>query len=213
MKSVQILLTLLFAVKVFTQQPISGIYCSLPIGEADVTCVDFQDEDRFKYEVSGCLGISHIGVGTYELNGTLLKLKFESQKQTLRSKATIISKEPHQAEAVEFTFNVKDQFGMPISVSLRDQENGIDFNISHEENRIVVPKKNFRVVYEIYSLGYETVPLELDHMTDKTIDVILYDAQPILISEKTYRWRLKEITSEGFKIGEDLWSTFIKIEE
>jgi len=61
MKKILQITILLTSILTFSQEKLSGKYCSIPIGESDVTCIDFKQKNQFEYSVAGCLGTSHIG--------------------------------------------------------------------------------------------------------------------------------------------------------
>ena len=67
MKKILQIIILLTSILTFSQEKLNGKYCSIPIGESDVTCIDFKENNHFEYSVSGCLGISQIGTGNFEL--------------------------------------------------------------------------------------------------------------------------------------------------
>ncbi|MDG1572498.1 hypothetical protein OZ410_09235 [Robiginitalea sp. M366] len=197
----------------YSQSTLEGKYCSVPIGESDVTCVNFLENNRFKYNVTGCLGVSSIGEGRYELKRSSLKLIFDKKEQLINSKVDIRSKPSMSDKEVKFEFNIKDQYGGPIFVFATDKTNGKDIGIDYEENKLILPKSDEKVIYEIHSVGYPSVELELDKNSDKVIDIILYEGQPQVISESTVKWNLTEMKSNEFKIGKEYWNTFRKVKQ
>ncbi len=101
---------------IYSQVQLYGKYCSIPLGESDVTCVDFLENNRFKYLVSGCLGLSSIGEGRYELKNSTLKLFFNKIEQQIKSKVSITESPSISNQEVTFEFNIKDQNGEPVFV-------------------------------------------------------------------------------------------------
>jgi len=213
MKRYLTILILLITINVFSQNSLEGKYCSLSPGESDVICVDFQEDNRFEYKMTGCLGVSSIGEGRYELNNSSLKLIFDKKEQLIKSKVDITAKPSNTDGKVEFTFNIKDQNGRPIFVFATEKGDNKDIGIDYEENKIVLPKSNEKVNYEIHAVGYPSVELELEKNTDKVIDITLFEGQPRVISERTFLWHLTEIGTGEFKIGKEYWDTFRRVKK
>ena len=201
------------AINVSSQDNLKGKYCSLSPGESDVICVDFKENNRFEYKNTGCLGVNSIGEGSYQLKRFTLKLIFDRKEQLIKSTVTITEKPAASDKEVVFVFNIKDQYGGPIFVFATEIGGNKDIGINREENKIILPKSNDKVNYEIHAVGYETVELELVKNTDKVIDIILFEGQPLVISERTIRWKLRDIKADEFKTGKEYWNTFRKVEK
>tara|TARA_R100001369_G_C3261358_1_gene158192 strand:+ start:93 stop:692 length:600 start_codon:yes stop_codon:yes gene_type:complete len=197
----------------FSQEKLSGKYCSIPIGESDVTCIDFKENNHFEYSVSGCLGISHVGTGIFELKYEILKLTFDKKEQLTKSKVKITEIKSSSEKAIEFEFIIIDENELPVYANIVEKPNVRGFEIYEEKNKIEVEKKNSKVKYEVLSLGYGTIELELKHNSSKKIEITVYPVQPKVISKKVFEWKLSELNEEEFKTGPKLWNTFRKIKK
>ncbi|REG83473.1 hypothetical protein C8N41_1139 [Winogradskyella sediminis] len=198
---------------IFSQEKLGGKYCSIPIGESDVTCIDFKENNRFEYSVSGCLGTSHIGTGIYELKNKNLKLEFGKKEQPTKNKVKVTKIKSQSEKNIEFEFIVSDEYELPLYVNIIEKPNIKGFEIYEEKNKIKVEKKNSKIKYEIRSLGYETVELELEHNSSKKIEITMFPVQAKVISEKVLEWNLTELNQYEFKVGTEIWSTFRKIKK
>ena len=206
------LILILISTFSFSQEKLSGKYCSIPIGESDVTCIDFKENSKFEYTVSGCLGTSHIGTGIFELKNKTLKLSFDKKEQPTRNKVRI-TETKSSSEKIEFEFIVKDENGFPLYVNIVEQPNVKAFEIYKEKNKIEVDKKDSKVKYQVLSLGYEIIELELEHNLSKLIEITMFPAQAKVISEKVFEWNLTELNEVEFKTGPKIWNTFRKIKK
>jgi hypothetical protein len=212
MKKILLKILLFISIVTFSQEKLKGKYCSIPIGESDVTCIDFKEKKRFDYVISGCLGDSEIGSGIFELKNDILKLIFDKKKQTYKSLIKIKEFKPKLEEKVSFKFKITDESDYSLYANVVKKRGNIDFG-TFETNIEISQNKNDSIAeYRIFSLGYELVELELDNKTDKVIEIKLSTFQPKLISEKTFTWSLIEIKKNEFKTGKEFWNTFRKIE-
>ena len=212
MKKTLQFIILLTSIITFSQKKLSGEYCSIPIGESDVTCIDFKKNNRFEYSVSGCLGTSHIGTGIFELNNQTLKLTFDKKEQPPRSIVNV-KEVKSNSENIEFKFVIKDENGIPLYANVVEQPNVKAFEIYEEHNTFKAEKKNSKVKYQILSLGFEIVELELEHNSSKLIEITMIPVQAKVISEKVFEWNLTEINGGEFKIGPKIWNTYRKIKK
>ena len=197
----------------FSQEKLSGKYCSIPIGESDVTCIDFKENNNFEYSVSGCLGTSHIGTGIFNLKNKTLKLTFDKKLQPAKNQVKINEIKSSSEKNIEFVFIIKDENELPLYVNIIEKPNVRGYEIYEEKNKIEVEKKNSKVKYEILSLGYGTVELELEHNSSKIIEVTMFPVQAKVISEKVFEWNLTELNENEFKVGTKIWNTFRKIKK
>jgi hypothetical protein len=212
MKKTLQLIILLTSILTFSQEKLIGKYCSLSAGMSDVTCIDFKKNKRFEYAVSGCLGISHIGAGIFELNNQTLKLTFDKNEQPTKSIITLKEVQSN-SENIEFKFVIKDESGGLLPANLVEQPNVKVFEISEENNTFKTDKKKSKIKYEIIAVGFESAQLELEHNSSKLIEITMFPAQALIISEKIFEWNLTEINSTEFKTGPKIWNTYRKIEK
>lgn len=210
MKKILQIFILLNSIFSFSQEKLSGLYCSLPIGGADVTCIDFKSNNRFEFSNSGCLGAENIGSGNFELRNKTLVLKFDKTQQTKKSIVNVEEMKSNN-DKVEFEFIVKDENGAPHYVMIYEKPYKSKYDIVEDGNKIVVDKRDAKVKYEITSIGYETLELDLNQNSSKRIHITMFPAQPKVISDKVYEWDLTEINEDEFKTGPESWNTFTKV--
>jgi len=210
MKKILQIIILLTSVLIFSQEKFSGKYCSIPIGESDVACIDFKENNTFEYSVAGCLGTSHIGTGIFELKNKTLKLTFDKKEQPTKSIVNVKEVKAN-SEKIEFKFVIKDENGFSLYANVVEQPNIKAFEIYKEKNTIEVEKKDTKVKYQILSLGYEIIELELEHNSNKLIEITMFPVQAKVISEKVFKWKLTEISDGEFKTGPKIWNTYRKI--
>ena len=102
---------------------------------------------------------------------------------------------------------------MSLYVNIIEKPNVRRYEIYEEKNKIEVEKKNSKVKYEILSLGYGIVELELEHNSSKIIEITMFPVQAKVISEKVFEWNLTELNENEFKVGTKIWNTFRKIKK
>jgi len=212
MKKILQITILLTSILTFSQEKLNGKYCSIPIGESDVACLDFKENNQFEYSVAGCLGTSHIGTGVFELKNKTLRLTFDKKEQPTRNIVNI-KEVKSNSEKIEFEFVIKDENGFSLYANVIEQPNIKEFEINKEKNTIEVEKKDSKVKYQILSLGYEIVEFELEHNSSKLIEITMFPVQAKVISDKVFEWNLTEINDGEFKTGPKIWNTFRKIKK
>lgn len=212
MKKILQIIIFLISILTFSQEDLKGNYCSIPIGESDVTCLKFKENNTFEYSVSGCLGTSHIGTGIFELKNKTLKLTFDKKEQPAKSKVTI-KEIKSNSEKIVFEFILEDENGFQVYGNIRKKGSEKYIDLHEKENEIKFLKENLKITYEIFSLGYEFLELELNHNSSKSIKIKMFPAQAKVISEKIFEWNLTEINKERFKTGPKIWNTFRKVKK
>ncbi len=114
MKNIILFVFLLINFYSYSQKLDEGRYCTTPIGESDVICIDILNNNHFKYVHSGCLGIQEFGTGKYEIKKQNLILHFDNTKAKKLQRATIINSINQNKDSVTLKFNVKDAYNLPI---------------------------------------------------------------------------------------------------
>ncbi len=187
----------------FSQIKLSGEFCSYTLGEGNVTCISFKPNNQFDYQISGCLGISKIGNGTYILKKQILKLVFANNKQKSKSQFRIVNGESQKETAtLEFITTDSNSLYLPAWV-IRDSDSKIFQPLSNEANIIIKQvKKNEN--YQITQIGYEKIKLKLDNKCNKKIFVSIYPMPPSIISNKILKYRLLDINENEFSIGKNI---------
>ena len=212
----KILQTIIFLITIssLSQGKLVGKYYSIPIGESDVTCIDFKKDNRFDYITSGCLGVTDIGSGIFKLKNKELKLYFDKKEQSFKSKVQIKKLLSKSKKQIKLEFNIKDEFNQPfLFIDLIRKSDKKEFSITSKSNIITLPKKNTTEEYQVYFIGYEPLVIKLDHNTDKVIDVVLFEAHAKVISEKIFTFNLIELNQKQFKVGKNTWDSFRKIKK
>ena len=213
MKPILQTIILLISLVTFSQEQMTGEYC-LTFGEGDATCIDFRENNRFDYVVSGCLGISAIGSGSFELNDENLKLIFDKAEQNSKSIIQIAETETQSEKEINLEFKIKDENGIEIPANVIRTSDRKHFFFDELNKIFIVEKNSPKVKYRVEFIGYETIELEIDHKTDKVITIILFPAQPLLISDKELNWELTEFNKNGFSIGNKPYGNqFLKLKK
>ncbi len=210
MKKVIKVIFIFISIISYSQEKLNGKYCTFPPAEGDVICLTFKENNKFDYSVTGCLGLSHVGSGNYELKDKALMLNFDKNDGPKRNKVTISQLESKSPTSVEFEFFAKNENGSPLVLDIFESESDKKYELDNQNNTIQVEKSDSFVNYKIFAIGYETEKLELKQNSSKKIEITMFEAGPVVISEKVYNWNLAELTEKGFKTGTE---TFEKLKE
>ena len=208
----QILQTILFLISlvIFSQEKMNGEYC-LTFGEGDATCIDFKENNRFDYVVSGCLGISAIGSGNFELKNENLKLIFDKAEQNSKSIIQIAETETQSEKEINLEFEIKDENGIELPANVIRTSDRKHFFFDELNKIFIVDKNSPKAKYRVEFIGYEPLELEIDHITDKVINIILFPAQAKVISDKEIIMKWKKINDNEFRTGSNSWDRFKKM--
>ncbi|KJD35347.1 hypothetical protein PW52_09580 [Tamlana sedimentorum] len=201
MKIILLTIILLISIVTFSQEKIIGKYCSVPIGESDVTCIDFKEKNRFAYVVSGCLGISTTGRGKFELKDEKLNLIFDKAEQVSKNEIKITEFKVKSEKEVKFEFKVRDENGIEIPANILRTSYRKHFFFDELNKVFIVDKNSPKANYRIEFIGYETVELEVDNNTDKIIEVNLFPSQEKVISDKEITLKWIKVNETEFKTG------------
>jgi hypothetical protein len=198
----------------FSQEKLAGKYCSVPIGESDVACFNFEDNYRFDYEVLGCLGLSSFGTGSFEIIDENLLLIFDKKQQIIKSSIEIIESISKSQEAAEFIFDIKDENGFEIPIYIMRLSDSEYFRIDEITQNITVKKDSPTETYRISFIGYETIDLKLNSNTDKLIKINLIPVQPLQIFDKEIKLKLDDFNNNEVSINlNSLENKYIKVNE
>ncbi len=211
MKNIFQVIILLTAVLTFSQEKLIGEYCSIPIGESGVTCIEFKKDKLFKYKITECLGVSTIGSGKFELKDGSLNLFFDKKDQVSRSTIKITENESKSEKEVKIQFKIKDENGFDIPaniIRLTDQKH---FIFDEYTKVFMVDKNSLKANYKIEFIGYETVDIEIENNTDKMIEIQLCPTQAKIISDTKIIMKWEKINDNEFQTGTKLWDRFKKM--
>lgn len=204
MKFLSVLILVFCPSLLFSQINYRGKFCSMSLGEGGVTCINFKENNKFDYQVSGCLGISCTGTGNFQIIDSSLILRFSKQNQILKSRIEINEKPKFSNNQAKLQFEIFDNEASPIYPILikRESDNKV-FSQTNKSNKIIIEAdKTLNIEeYEIDLIGFERVNLKVDTKTDKFIKVYLAEAPPLVISNKVMRYKLSKMTPYTFSIG------------
>ena len=195
----------------FSQETLKGEYCSIPLGESDVTCIKFKKDNLFEYKIVGCLGVSAIGSGKFELKGVDLNLIFDNKEPLFRSKIKITEYESKSEKEIKLQFKIHDENGFYIPaniIRLKDQK---QFIFDEFNNVFTVDKNSTKGTYRIEFIGYETVEIEIENNNDKIIEIHLYPSEAKVISETKMIMKWERINENEYKTGPNSWNRFKKM--
>jgi len=210
MKPILQTIILLISLVTFSQEKMNGEYC-LTFGEGDATCIDFKENNRFDYVVSGCLGISAIGSGNFELKDENLKLIFDKAEQNSKSIIQIAETETQSEKEINLEFEIKDENGIELPANVIRTSDRKHFFFDELNKIFIVDKNSPKAKYRVEFIGYETLEFEIDHKTDKVINIILFPAQAKVISDKEIIMKWKKINDNEFRTGSNSWDRFKKM--
>jgi len=208
-----ILYTFFFLISIvgISQEKMNGKYCSMPMGESGVTCLDFKENNRFEYVLTDCLGVSALGSGKFILDGTSLKLIFDKAKQKPKNKFEITETKTDSKKEVKLKFNIKDKNGFMLPANVIRTTYREHFFYDEMNEVFLVDKNSPKAIYSIELIGYKTLLLDLDNLTNKVIDVVLFSIQPKIISEKELTIRWTKINNDEFETGPNTWNRYKKV--
>jgi hypothetical protein len=212
MKTILQTIILLISIVTFSQEKLIGKYC-LTIGEGDATCIDFKENNRFEYEVSGCLGVSAIGSGKFELKNEKLNLIFDKAEQVSKSKIKITDSKGESEKEVKLQFKVKDENGIDIPANIIRTSDRKHFFYDELNKVFIVDKNSPKANYRIEFIGYETLELDINNSSDKIIEIDLFPAQAKVISDKEISWKWEKVNENEFKTGTNFWDRFKKVKK
>ncbi|WP_250433172.1 hypothetical protein [Hanstruepera flava] len=211
MKNIFQVIILLTAVLTFSQEKLIGEYCSIPIGESDVTCIEFKKDNLFKYKITGCLGVSKMGSGKFELKNGSLNLFFDKKNQIPRSTTKITEHESKSEKEVKLQFKIKDENGFDIPANIIRLTNQKHFSFDEYAKVFTIDKNSLKANYKIEFIGYETVDIEIENNTDKMIEIQLFPTQAKIISDTKIIMKWEKINDNEFQTGTNLWDRFKKV--
>lgn len=208
MRIIVINLLLFISTLTFSQEKLLGNYCSIPIGESGVICIDFKENNRFYYQVSDCLGITHIGNGKFKLKDENLNLIFDKAEQSLKSKIKITESQSKSKEKINLKFLIVDENEFEIPANIIRTSHTEHFLFDEFKKAYIVDKNSPKTKYKIEFIGYETIEIEIDHKSDKLIHIKLFPVQTKIISDKEINLEWIKLNEDEFKSGQNTTDIF-----
>ena len=109
--------------------------------------------------------------GKFELKDESLNLIFDKTEQVTKSKIQIIETKAESKKKIKIEFDIKDENGFELPANIIRTSDHKHFFFD-EVNRIVAVDKNSpKAKYRVEFIGYETLELEIDNITDKVIKI------------------------------------------
>lgn len=213
MKPILTALLSIFSYSLFSQVSFGGKFCSTSLGEGNVTCIHFKENNQFEYQVSGCLGVSHVGSGKYNLRDSTLILHFKKQEQSIKSKVEITEKPKLSELPAKFHFKIFDLNGDFISpIWIKRESDNKYFTQNEGSDGVIIEGNLTNEEFTISFIGLETVDIKLDSKTDKLIKIYLAEAQPLVISNKIMKYKLSKMTPYSFSVADNILDRFKLVE-
>ncbi|WMI65457.1 hypothetical protein RBH94_15500 [Aestuariibaculum sp. YM273] len=207
MKRTIIIITLLFSFSLIAQEKLVGEFCTIPIGESNVACYNFIENNNFEFMVSGCLGISTYGKGKYILNNDKLLLNFDSGKGIENSSITFKNLSEISKDSVTVKLKVTDLNGIGIAAKIYPKEMDLmdfDFEKNYADvdgNWILKDKKGNGLKYFVISeVGYVELEFAIDMAKSQEINIVLAPPSPDSISSKELFKKIKIVDSDILEI-------------
>ena len=207
MKSIHILLVFVCCSTLFGQANLDGEFCTIPIGESDVACYNFEENQQFEYKVTGCLGISTFGKGKYQLKRGNLFTNFEEGNANQNSTVNISKLVENTKDSITIKINVKDNDGIGIPANIYPK--GMDLlDIDFETNMADIKgdlvwkekKKDKTNIYKVLFVGYEVFEISIKTDESQKIEIILAPPSPKSLSSKKFKRKFKIIHSDTLEI-------------
>jgi hypothetical protein len=213
MKKIVLLNFLLIQITLFSQEKLIGNYCTIPIGESDVTCINFKENNRFVFILSGCLGTYKYGIGNFEIKSSDLILSFDNNDKEFRSEIEISEIKNTTKDSIIHKFKFVDQYGIKMmGVNLHKESGEFEFNenISNPNGIITFKylKNQVNENYEVEFFGYENFKFRIEN--DKSYEILIKLALSkstwIFGEKRTYQFEridkeLIKIQGEKYKLN------------
>ncbi len=210
MKGYLVLTFFLFLSVQVSGPQLKGTFCTIPLGEGDVSCIEFKNDNRFSYRNSGCLGLNSYGEGNFEIIKSKVILTFDDVVVEPNSDVYIENRPPIDENWLNLEFEVLDKEGVSIdhaTVAVKDE----DIKVYRSTEYIPIPKSTDSTTCFISALGYETLELKIDQLTSKYVKINLGDYRPKLITNKTYTFDRSIFKGKSAKRPDDFSMIYRKV--
>ncbi|WP_435139257.1 hypothetical protein [Formosa sp. A9] len=208
MKNIGLILLFLVNFSINAQEKLIGNYCTIPIGESDVTCYSFKENQQFEFKISGCLGISTYGKGNYSIKNKQLLLNFDNGKGSQNSRIVFKKLKETSQDSITLKLKVSDVYGIGIPAKIYPKEMDLmdfDFEKNYADingNWIWKNKKNSESKHFVISEnGYAELEFAIDLEKSQEIEIVLAPPSPNSISSKEFRKNIEIIDSDNLRIN------------
>lgn len=205
MKKILLIIFLIFQIQIYSQDKLIGRYCTILIGESDVTCIDFKENNRFVYRTSSDLGTYKYGIGKYKLKNSSLTLSFDKFDKEFKSEIMTSKIIKVNNDTIVHRIKLIDENGekMPsVTIYKETGEFEFDENISDENGNIVFRylKNQVNENYEVEYFGYERFKFQIDTKKSYESIIKLALAKPNWINGKKNEYSFDKIDFNTIKI-------------
>ncbi len=191
-------------------QKLKGTFCTIPLGEGDVSCIEFKNDNRFSFRNSGCLGLNSYGEGNFEIIKSKVILTFDDVVVEPNNDVYIENRPPIDENWLNLEFEVLDKEGVSIdyaTVAVKDE----DIKVYRSTEYIPIPKSTDSTICYISAVGYETLELKLDQLTSKYVKINLGDYRPEQITNKTYTYDRSIFKGKSAQMPDDFSMIYRKV--
>ncbi len=218
MKKILLIILLLITANSFSQNELSGKFCNPPIVIYSSECIQFLDNDRFTYKVSGH-NSEEFGKGNYQLSDDELRLVFDKDSVEYQSSIKIEDiAVSNNNDSIDIVFKIMEKAHPeePLPAQIFQESDSFEFDKrKHTDNngRLTLrkSKNNKTERYRVVFLGLEPFEFDLKHDGSKKVTIELAPAPPRVISDQTIIYKLKEIASDKFVTEQG--DEYIKVEQ
>ncbi|WP_157514663.1 hypothetical protein [Christiangramia portivictoriae] len=201
MKKFIILLQILTASFTYSQSDLKGNFCSSLNGGFNSTCIEFQENTKFKFYTYGCLGMESTGIGDFSFKSNKLILKFDKVATSQKSQIKIENVyNQNKKDSIKLHFEILDgNLNMrPLPANILLGSDSFDLKKAYQANEdgeaiISKGRSSKKEKYKILFVGYEIFEFELSNSSSKNIEIVLESQGPRIISNKVYEYDLEEI--------------------
>ncbi|WP_405199106.1 hypothetical protein [Christiangramia sp. LLG6405-1] len=199
MKKFIILLQILTASFTYSQSDLKGNFCSSLNGGFNSTCIEFQENTKFKFYTYGCLGMDSTGSGDFSFKSNKLILKFDKVATSQKSQIKIENVH-NKKDSIKIHFKILDgtlnMRPLPANILLgSDSFESTKNSQANEDGEALILKarSNTNEKYKILFVGYEILEFELSNSSSKNIEIVLESQGPRIISNKVYEYDIEKV--------------------
>jgi hypothetical protein len=206
MKKILLIILLFISAVSFSQNELSGKFChSFNDGFSGV-CINFKNNNRFEYEVGGCLGVENFGKGKYQLKDNLLNLIFDKDSAQFQSNIKIETLEfRDRKDSIDLIFHIVEKANPeePLPAMIFQESDSYEFEKGRQTNNegrltITKPLNQKSEKYRVLFLGLERFEFTLENDHTKKVTIELAPEAPQIISDKVLTLPLRKITPDLF---------------
>ncbi|WP_106134090.1 hypothetical protein [Mongoliibacter ruber] len=204
MKKILPLIFLIISVDSFCQDQLSGKFCNSFNDGYSVVCIEFLENNSFKYELIGCLGVENFGKGEYQLTSNQIKLIFDEDSSKIQSSIKVENlKFRDRRDSIEIVFHIVEKANQkePLPAMIFQESDSFEFEKVKQANSngnliLLKPKNRETEKYNVLFLGYERFEFTLENHQSKNVTIELAPEAPEIISNRVFTIDLSKITPD-----------------